>query len=62
MAVVDAAVELFAQLLLLLELTISIWTHNTLLKAVRASKLEKNYDPARCKHGSNEEAFESLKY
>lgn len=41
-AVVDAAVELFAQLLPLQELTNSIRTLNTLLEAVRSSKLEKN--------------------
>lgn len=41
-AVVDAAVELFAQLLPLQEPTISIRTLNTLLEAVRSSKLEKN--------------------
>lgn len=41
-AVVDAAVELFAQLLPLQELTVSIRTINALLEAVRSSKLEKN--------------------
>ena len=41
-AVVDAAVELFAQLLPLQESTISVRTINILLEAVRSSKLEKN--------------------
>ena len=41
-AVVNAAVEPFAQLLPLQEPTIYIWTFNTLLEAVLSSKLEKN--------------------
>ncbi|KAF8630604.1 hypothetical protein AX15_002831 [Amanita polypyramis BW_CC] len=41
-AVVDAAVELFAQLLPLQDLAIATRTVNTLLDAIRSSKLEKN--------------------
>ncbi|KAK2459742.1 hypothetical protein APHAL10511_008243 [Amanita phalloides] len=41
-AVVDAAIELFAQLLPLQDLTIAMRTLNTLLEAIRSPKLEKN--------------------